>query len=128
VPVTLADMRLDAGAVVDQELPASYNGFLYVLDGSATAGDGTTLYAGQVGWLDRPGLGDAPNGSSVLRITGGDTGARVVLYAGQPQGTPIVTHGPFVGGTREDLIRASRDYRAGRFERMSALVRAAQRA
>jgi hypothetical protein len=37
---------------------------------------------------------------------------------------PLVTHGPFVGETRADIMRASREYMAGRFARMSELVRA----
>jgi len=31
-PLTMADIALEAGATRDQELPASYSGFLYVLD------------------------------------------------------------------------------------------------
>jgi redox-sensitive bicupin YhaK (pirin superfamily) len=126
-PMTLVDVRLESGATLEQELPASYNGFVYVLDGVARIGDddGTTLDAGQVGWLDRP----AEDGPSTLRLTGGDPrGARLVLYAGQPQNAPIVMHGPFVGGTRADIMRVSRDYMEGRFVRMSALVRAAREA
>ena len=124
VPVTLLDVRLEPNATLEQDLPASYNGFVYVLDGAARvgAGEGTTLRAGQVGWLDRPDT----DGPSVLRLTGGEEGGtRLVLYAGQPQNVPIVMHGPFVGGTRADLMRVSREYMEGRFGRMSALVRAA---
>lgn len=118
VPVTLVDVRLAPGATLAQELPASYNGFVYVLDGGVSAG-GTSLGTGDVGWLDRP----AGGGATVLRLTGGDAGARLVLYAGEPQRAPIVTHGPFVGGTRADLMRVSGDYVAGRFPRMSELAR-----
>ena len=120
VPITLVDVRLEPGATLAQDLPSSYNGFVYVLEGAvrAGAGDGTTLRAGQVGWLDRP---DSQE-SSVLRLSGDDsTGARVVLYAGQPQNLPLVMHGPFVGETRADLVRVSRDYMDGKFERVSAL-------
>lgn len=122
-PVTLVDIRLNSGATLEQDLPSSYNGFVYVIDGTARVGggDGTILHAGQVGWIDRPGEA----GPSVLRLTGGDPeGARLVLYAGQPQNAPIVMKGPFVGGSREDLMRISRDYMAERFKRMSALARA----
>jgi hypothetical protein len=125
VPVTMVDITLDAGATFAQDLPASYNGFVYVLDGAARAGADNVaiLRAGDVGWLDHP---DA-DGPSTLRLTADNVaGARVVLYAGQPQNVPIVMNGPFVGGTRADVMRASRDYMAGRFERMSALVRAAR--
>lgn len=125
VPVTLVDVRLDAGATLEQELPASYNGFVYVLDGAVRVGDdeGTPLRAGQVGWLDRP---DAEGGSTLPLTGAGPDGARVVLYAGQPQQVPIVTHGPFVGATRADLVRASREYTAGDFPRLSEIVRGAR--
>jgi redox-sensitive bicupin YhaK (pirin superfamily) len=49
-----------------------------------------------------------------------------VLYAGEPQHRPIVTHGPFVGGSRADLMRMSRDFMSGKFQRMSELARAAR--
>ena len=123
VPTTIVDLRLDAGATLDQELPASYNGFVYVLDGTVRAGadDGTVLRTGQVGWLDRP----ASNRSSVLSISAIGESARVVLYAGEPQLRPIAMHGPFVGETRADLMRVSRDFMDGRFDRVSALARRA---
>jgi redox-sensitive bicupin YhaK (pirin superfamily) len=116
-PVTLLDVRLDSAAALDQALPASYNGFVYVLDGGVRVGD-AALRAGQVGWLDRP----SDDAESTLRLVAGDAGARVVLYAGEPQRAPIVQHGPFVGGSRADLMRMSRDYLDGRFVRMSELA------
>lgn len=119
VPVTMVDIVLEPGAVFEQDLPASYNGFLYVLDGDVRVGD-AELKAGQVGWLDRPNA----DGASMVGLAAGGAGARVVLYAGEPQHHPIVTHGPFVGGSRADLMRMSRDYLDGRFVRMSELARA----
>jgi redox-sensitive bicupin YhaK (pirin superfamily) len=122
VPVVIADVAVDPGARFAQELPASFNGFVYVLDGAARVGgdEGTVLRAGQVGWLDRP----DESGSSVVHVEGtGAARTRVVLYAGEPQHRPIVTHGPFVGETRADLMRVSRDYRDGSFVRVSTLMR-----
>jgi redox-sensitive bicupin YhaK (pirin superfamily) len=121
VPTTIVDVQLDPGATLEQELPASYNGFVYVLDGTvhAGAGDATTLRTGQVGWLDRP----ASDGPSVLRLSADGERARVVLYAGEPQDRPIAMHGPFIGETRADLMRVSRDYMDGRFDRVSDLMR-----
>ncbi|MQA90154.1 MAG: pirin family protein [Gemmatimonas sp.] len=121
VPITMADIALDPGASIDQNLPAAYNGFLYVLDGPVHVGAETELRDGQVGWLDRP---DA-DGDSALWLTAGSAGARVVLYAGQPQNYPIATQGPFVGGSRADLMRMSREFVNGQFVRMSELARAA---
>ena len=123
VPVTLAEITLSAGTSFEQDVPVSYNGFVFVVDGAARIGDdATSLEVGQVGWLDRP----AGEGTSMLRIAAGDAGVRLVLYAGQPQGDPIVSQGPFIGDSREDIVRLHHEYRAGRFERMSELARAAR--
>lgn len=120
VPVTMTEIAMDAHTSVDQDIPTSYNGFAFVIRGSVRIGqDASLLKTGQVGWLDRP-EGD---GTSVLRLVAGDEGARLVLYAGQPQGDPIVSRGPFIADSKEDIVRLYTEYRAGRFERMSELAR-----
>lgn len=118
VPITMLDIHMDAGAQLHQDLPAAFNGFVYVLNGTVEIGD-VTLGPGQVGWLDRP-EGD---GASTVIMTG-TTNAHVVLYAGKPQRYPISTQGPFVGGSRADLVRMSREFVGGKFVRMSELARA----
>jgi redox-sensitive bicupin YhaK (pirin superfamily) len=116
VPVTLADIRLAPGASIAQDLPASYRGFLYVLEGAVQVGpDARTLSEGEVGWLDRP----AGPGASVVRLHAPRGPARVVLYAGQPQGEPLVHHGPFVAGSRPEIVRLYGEFRSGRFEPLS---------
>jgi redox-sensitive bicupin YhaK (pirin superfamily) len=115
VPVTLLDVRLEPGARVEQTLPATYNGFLYVLDGEARIGaNRAPLRPGQVGWLDRP----AAAGDSVLTLANaGPAPLRVLLYAGERQGVPIVSYGPFIGDAREDIVRSFEQYQAGTFQR-----------
>jgi redox-sensitive bicupin YhaK (pirin superfamily) len=123
VPVTLIDLQLQPDARFEQELPDSYNGFLYVLEGSVSVGaDRTRLSEGQVGWLAGA-LANTSNGGS-LRITAGAGGARLMLYAGERQGVPIVMHGPFVGDNREDIRRLSDLYRSGKMPRISELAEA----
>jgi quercetin 2,3-dioxygenase len=120
VPVTMTEITLDPHASLDQEIPTSYNGFAFLIRGSAKIGEGATLLqTGQVGWLDRPN----GEGSSVLRVVAGEEGARLVLYAGQPQGNPIVSYGPFIADSKEDIVRLYTEYRAGQFVRMSELAR-----
>jgi hypothetical protein len=122
VPVTLAEITMGPGAVFEQDVPTSYNGFVYLVSGAAQIGaDAQPLTSGQVGWLDRP----EGEGTSVLRIVAGRDGVRLVLYAGQPQRNGIVSHGPFIGDSREDIVRLYSEYRAGRFARLSDLARAA---
>ncbi|HZD84261.1 MAG TPA: pirin-like C-terminal cupin domain-containing protein, partial [Gemmatimonadaceae bacterium] len=123
VPVTLLDVRLQPGARFEQELPDSYNGFLYVLEGAVSLGaERTRLVTGQVGWL-APADPDS-SGVSSIRIEAGDTGARLVLYAGERQGVPIVQHGPFVGESRADIVRLSELYMTGKMPRISELAAA----
>lgn len=123
-PVTMADVRLRPGGRIAQSLPASYNGFLYVLDGVVRVGPGNqTLAAGQVGWLDRPG----EDGDSVLQLRAPSGPARLVLYAGQPQNEPLVHRGPFVAGSAQEIAGLYHAFRSGRFELLSQ-VAARQRA
>lgn len=116
VPVTLVDVRVEPGAEVTQLLPASYNGFLYVLDGEAWIGaQAQKLVPGQIGWLDRA----SGEGDTALRIAnGGAAPMRVLLYAGERQNTPIAWYGPFIGDTREDIVRSFERYQAGTFLRV----------
>jgi redox-sensitive bicupin YhaK (pirin superfamily) len=48
-----------------------------------------------------------------VRLSAGQ-GARALLLAGQPLREPIVQYGPFVMNTKEQIIAAMDDYRAGR--------------
>lgn len=116
VPVTMVEINLEPGASAEQEVPVSYNGFVFVIGGSVRIGE-TTLNAGQVGWLDRP----TDNDASVVRVVAGESGARLVLYAGQPQGDPIISYGPFIGDTKQDIVRLFAEYQAGQFPRLSEL-------
>lgn len=118
-PITLVDIHMKAGATFEQDLPASYNGFIYVLDGDVSIGTATAdrVAKGQVGWLEEPRVVDTP----IVRLTAGEQGARAVLYAGEPQRTPLVMHGPFIGETRADLMRVSQDYIQGKMPRVSEL-------
>lgn len=121
LPITMVDIRLAAHAIFDQELPADYNGFLYPLDGQVLAGRTTPqhLGIGQIGWLEPVAGGSRTN----LRLTAGPDGARVVLYAGERQHVPIVTHGPFVAESRAALMRIGLAYSQGQMPRISELAR-----
>jgi redox-sensitive bicupin YhaK (pirin superfamily) len=122
-PVTLVDLTLDANATFEQELPLSYNGFVYVVEGSAGVGGGSLLETGQVGWFDRP----TGTSASTLKFAGGERGARIVLYAGEPQHEPLVHYGPYAAGSVAEIEEIIHRYRAGRFESMSAIARKARR-
>jgi redox-sensitive bicupin YhaK (pirin superfamily) len=115
----MVDVRMAPNAVFEQEVPSSYNGFLYPLDGQLQVGGSSAqrLSVGEIGWLEFGGP------SATVRLTAGQDGARVILYAGERQDVPIVTHGPFVGETHADLVRVGQAYVQGRMPRISELGR-----
>lgn len=117
-PVIIADIKLERGASTTQQLPAAYNVFLYVLEGSVRVGENNaTLEHHQTGWLNQV----AGGGTSELKLTGGEKGARFVLYAGQPQHDAIVSYGPFIGDTEDDIRRLYADYRQGKMQHISTV-------
>jgi quercetin 2,3-dioxygenase len=114
VPTTMIDLSLKPDATFEQDLPPTYNGFFYVLDGSVQVG-GDAIASSQVAWL-------APSSSRKLVISAQDNGARLVFYAGQPLGEPITQGGPFVAGSPSGIIDFNRRFGSGEFISMSELA------
>ncbi|MDR6804478.1 redox-sensitive bicupin YhaK (pirin superfamily) [Dyadobacter sp. BE34] len=118
VPLIVADIRLQPGASLAESLPASYNAFLYVIAGNVAIGDeAKDLKTNQIGWLSRGAAGE----SSELIVAAGTEGARVVLYAGEPQNDSIVSHGPFIADHQEEIKDLYSDFRHGKMRHVSTL-------
>ena len=117
-PVTMLEVRLEAGARIRQELPADYNAFIVVLEGDGLIRDNQSpVRLGDVVWLTRTDEDSLSEMSiSEVSIAGGTAPLRVLLYAGRPLREPVVARGPFVMNTEAQLRQASIDYREGRFE------------
>jgi redox-sensitive bicupin YhaK (pirin superfamily) len=110
-PVTFVEMVVDGGASVLQDLPGSYNGFIYILEGSGTFGaNRAEAGKGQALWLDSA----DEAGMSSIQVTANEE-LRLVLFAGEPIREPVVARGPFVMNTEEEIAEAYRDYRNGTF-------------
>lgn len=118
VPMIMADITIEAGISTIQQIPANFNAFLYVLNGSVKVGEkGKQLNADQVGWLNL--MND--DAETDLHLTAGDEGVRVVLYAGKPTRENIVSHGPFIADSSEDIERLYREYRQGKMKHISTV-------
>lgn len=118
VPVIIADIHLQEGAKIKLELPSSYSTFLYGITGMAKVGaNNDLLHPDQVGWLDR----FTENSLSELELTAGDSETRLLLYAGQPQGEQIVSHGPFIADNQEDITRLYQEFRHGKMKHISTV-------
>jgi len=118
-PLILADITMEAGADTVLQIPANYNTFLYILSGDVKVGeDRKTLNTDQAGWLD------LPDGTTLsdLQVNAGEDGTRFILYAGKPTGDNIVSHGPFIADSSEDIQRLYREYRQGNMKHISTVA------
>lgn len=118
-PIIIADIQLAPSASIKELIPADFNGFFYVIEGGISLGDEQTLLKkDHVGWLNKI---NEP-GESELNIIAGNTGARVILYVGQPQGDPIVSHGPFIADTRDEISKLYYKHAAGEMQHISTIA------
>lgn len=111
VPITMIDIRLDAGSSVIQKLPARHNAFLYMVEGSGRFGrESTAAKAAQVVWFSRV---ETDAASEI--VLSADAPMRAVLWAGPPIREPVAARGALVMNSEEEIEEALADYRAGRF-------------
>ena len=116
VPVIIAEFTLQPKFSTVLQLPANHTTFLYVLEGNILVGkDKKPLSQHQTGWLDKS---DEETDSDLILGTD-DSVAHFVLYSGKPQGDSIISHGPFIGDSQEDIIRLYQDYRSGKMKHIS---------
>ncbi|GEN35092.1 MULTISPECIES: pirin family protein [Aneurinibacillus] len=112
VPVTMVEMQLEPGVTVTQDLPGSYNGFIYILEGSGYFGTNETEGKKNQALLLGPGNHSK---ESEIAIRAKEK-LRLLLYAGEPVKEPVVAYGPFVMNTEEEIRQAIADYREGKFK------------
>lgn len=116
VPITMLEVRLDAGVCVTIDLAGEDNAFFFILEGAALAGAAEShVTAGQIVWLTYP---DQPC-MTQLTLRTDATPVRLLLFAGKPLREPIVFGGPFVMNTVEEIREARRDFALGTFSSIS---------
>lgn len=115
-PLTLIDFKIKNNQRVVQPLPAGYNGLIYILNGVVKIA-GKTIEAGQAGWLNKSTVN---TGSEIEFLSAADD-THFVLYAAQSHHTPIVSHGPFIGDSMDDIARLYREYRNGEMPHLNDL-------
>jgi len=116
-PVIISRITLAAGAALKESIPANFNTFLYVLDGDINFGSNPVL-TDQVAWLDH----HEENTDSELNLVAGSKGAELVLYGGEPQKHEIVSHGPFIADSLEEIKTLYADFRHGKMEHISEVA------
>ncbi len=104
-PLELFDLRLAAGAEWSIELPRGQTAALVVLAGRASVNGSHAFEDAEMALLDL-------EGERVL--VRAETETTALLLAGAPLGEPVVSHGPFVMNTGEEIYQAIQDYQSGR--------------
>jgi redox-sensitive bicupin YhaK (pirin superfamily) len=105
-PVHVYDVRLKSGQRTDLALPDGFHTAVVLLKGSVRV-NGSELLEGEA----KLALLDA-EGDRVSLEARQDT--TVLVLSGEPIREPVASYGPFVMNTREELMQAVEDYRAGR--------------
>jgi quercetin 2,3-dioxygenase len=105
-PVNLFDVRLTAGSRAEFDLPMGHNTGVVQLKGEVTVNGFRDLKgAAQLALL-------STDGERVILEAKQD--ATLLILSGQPINEPVASYGPFVMNTRQELIDAVDDYKAGK--------------
>lgn len=102
-PVNAATIEARKGGRLFIPLPPAHNAFLYPLDGGVNIGTGAAPALHLVVFKK--------DGDGILIDAAEDT--RALLMSGEPIGEPLVSYGPFVMNTEDEILQAFRDYRSG---------------
>ena len=96
----------DQETLLEQSIALTHHAFLYVYRGSLDVVQGDQHTSVPVKRMAVLTSGDGV----VLR---GQPHTKAILIAGKPLNEPIAQYGPFVMNTREELMQAVHDFRAG---------------
>ena len=98
------DVSLNAGKNIEIPVDDGHTAFLYVLNGEVALG-GNQLPTRRIAILSDEGDVEVSASSD----------SRFILVAGRKLGEPVARYGPFVMNTRDEIMTAINDFRAGRF-------------
>ena len=105
-PVNVFDVRLEAGARGELNLPSGQNSAIVLLRGDVIV-NGTSALKGEARIAPL-----SPAGESVLLEAKAES--LILILSGEPLNEPVASYGPFVMNTEAELRQAFEDYRAGR--------------
>jgi redox-sensitive bicupin YhaK (pirin superfamily) len=110
-PVTVLDRRLKGGSRTEVAFPDGYTTLVLVLKGKAAMNGAETAREADLAIFDRAGEGFAVEAKE---------DATLLVMGGTPIDEPVVSYGPFVMNTQEEIRQAMRDYQSGRMGRIVA--------
>jgi hypothetical protein len=117
--MTFVHATLNPGARLEVPWREDYNALLYVLAGHGRVG--TEGWPVQTGQLAVFGAGNTLSMEAAAAQDGRSPNLDVLILGGRPIREPVAWMGPFVMNTREEVITAFEDYRAGRLGQIPAV-------
>ncbi|HTV49168.1 MAG TPA: pirin-like C-terminal cupin domain-containing protein [Phycisphaerae bacterium] len=111
-PVILWDVSLRKGAQVKLLIPDGFNSAVFVRTGQVRLGGTHTASERELALLERQGDGV---------IVEAQVDAELLVLGGQPIDEPVVTYGPFVMNSPEEIRQAMADVRAGKLGKLASL-------
>lgn len=110
-PINVWDVRLRNAGQTRFRLPAGHTAMLAVLRGSVIVNGNQAAQGAQLVVLERSGTDISLEATS---------DATILLLSGVPIDEPVVSYGPFVMNSTEEIEQALADYRSGQFGRIPA--------
>ena len=101
------DVELEKDKEFNFILPSTHNSFVYLVEGEVKIGDKNHK--------------KVKNSTLIILTKGknlkvkGVTKSKFLLISGKPIGEPIARGGPFVMNTKEEILKAVKDYQSGNF-------------
>lgn len=116
VPLIAAEIKLDAKVATSLTIPSDFNSFIYMISGSVRVGkEESILKQDETGWLN---LYEEKENSELI-LEAGTEGARLILYAAEPQGDEFASQGPFIGDTEQDIKKVYTKYVQGKLKHIA---------
>ncbi len=104
-PIILASLRLNSKANLNLELPQNFNSSILVLEGSVEINNQNITENQMVLFK---------NDGDSIQIKSNNN-SLVLVLSGEPLNEPIVSYGPFLMNTKQQIIDAIEDFNAGKF-------------
>lgn len=108
-PINLWDVTLEAGGETTLALPRHSNTLLLVRSGVLRVNDTDSVAAAELAHFEHRG--------TEIHLAS-EEGAEALLLNGQPIDEPVVSHGPFVMNSDEEIRQAIRDHENGHMGRL----------
>lgn len=110
-PVNLFDVVLKAGEKVEIPLPEGHNASIVLRKGDVSI-DGSHSLKGEarIATLSQSGSGV---------VVEAKVDSTLLVLSGEPIQEPVASYGPFVMNTREELVQAVEDYKAGKMGQLA---------